>query len=164
MDEFHVGTNAPGSGPDLTDARPQADPFVRPPLPLLRGQNRKALINLCKVVNDDIDVENLRSIKNSKSLLECPTITVLKFLLSTQKPSMTRNSWYRACWPAGTGYFIFASKPTEKGKCLTIHMAYVFYKFHICFFLSVLRKIKHTAHMCGGMKTIWGPHCDLPRP
>jgi len=30
-----------------------------------------------KTENDDIDALKLRSIKNSKSLLECPTITVL---------------------------------------------------------------------------------------
>jgi len=29
-------------------------------------------------------------------------------------------------------------------------MAYIFKKFYICFFLSVLKKNKHTAHMCGG--------------
>jgi len=34
-------------------------------------------------------------------------------------------------------------------------MAYVFYKFHICFFLSVLKKNnKYTAHMLGGIKTL----------
>jgi len=33
-------------------------------------------------------------------------------------------------------------------------MAYVFYKFHICFFLSVLKKNKHTAQMLGGIKTL----------
>jgi len=27
-------------------------------------------------------------------------------------------------------------------------MAYVFYKFHICFFLCVIKKNKHTAYMC----------------
>jgi len=33
-------------------------------------------------------------------------------------------------------------------------MAYVFYKFRICFFLSVLSKTKHTAHMCSGLKAL----------
>ena len=32
-------------------------------------------------------------------------------------------------------------------------MAYAFHKFHIRFFLFVLKKNKHPAHMCGGMKT-----------
>jgi len=37
------------------------------------GKNRKALINLRKAENGDSDA----SIKNYKSLLECPTITAL---------------------------------------------------------------------------------------
>jgi len=45
---------------------------------------------LRKVENDDIDARNVRSIKNSKSLLEFPTITMLHLLLSTQKRSMRR--------------------------------------------------------------------------
>jgi len=35
------------------------------------------LINFWKAENDDIDALKVRSIKNSKSLLECPTITAL---------------------------------------------------------------------------------------
>jgi len=35
------------------------------------------LINLRKAENDDIDALNVRSMKDSKSLLECPTITVI---------------------------------------------------------------------------------------
>jgi len=30
----------------------------------------------------------------------------------------------------------------------------LFYKFHICFFLNVLKKIKHTARIGGGIKTL----------
>jgi len=42
---------------------------------LLRvGENGKALIDLRKVENDDIDAFQVRSIKNSESLLERPTI------------------------------------------------------------------------------------------
>ena len=43
----------------------------------------------------------------------------------------------------------------------TKHVANVFYKFQICFFLSVLKRTKHTAHMCGiktlkhNLKTTW---------
>jgi len=37
-------------GPDLADARPEANPRVRPRLPLLRvGENEKALISLRKL-------------------------------------------------------------------------------------------------------------------
>jgi len=39
---------------------------------------------LRKVQKDDIDALTVQSIKNSKSLPEFPTITVLKLLLSTQ--------------------------------------------------------------------------------
>jgi len=68
-------------GPDLTDASPYANPLVRPPLPLLRGKKWKALINLRKSEKDALKV---RSVKNSKSLLECPRS--LRLLLpSTQK-------------------------------------------------------------------------------
>jgi len=41
---------------------------------------------------------------------------------------------------------------------LTKHVVYVFYKNHICFFLSVLKKKTNTLHlyniMCGGIKTL----------
>jgi len=64
---------------------PWANLHVRPPLPLLRGKNGTALINLRKAENDALKV---RSVKNSKSLLECPRS--LRLLLpSTQKRSMT---------------------------------------------------------------------------
>ena len=40
-------------------------------------------------------------------------------------------------------------KPTENVtvKYLTKHMAYVFYKLHICFYLPVLKKT-NTLHIC----------------
>ena len=40
-------------------------------------KNEKTLINLRKAKNDDTDALEVRSIKNSESLLECPTITAL---------------------------------------------------------------------------------------
>jgi len=96
--------------------------------------------------------------KNSTSLLEFPINTVLKLPFRRKNVQwhvmveITLVGWRLA----GSGWLIFAGKPTEnvKIKCLTKHMACVFYKFHVCFFLSVLRKIKHTAHMCGGIKTL----------
>jgi len=44
---------------------------------LLRRKNGKALIDFRKAENDDIDALKVRSIQNSKLLLECPTITAL---------------------------------------------------------------------------------------
>jgi len=45
-------------GPGLADARPQANPLARPPIPLLRVKNGEALSNLRKTTNDDIDALN----------------------------------------------------------------------------------------------------------
>jgi len=47
-------------------------------------------------------------------------------------------------WP-GQGYQSFSGKPNENAtiNCLAKHMAYVFYKFHFCFFLSVIKKQIH---------------------
>jgi len=70
------------AGSDLTD--------VGSPLPLLRGRNGKVLINLRKAENCNMVALQERSIKISKSLLECPTITALGLPL-TQNRSMTRN-------------------------------------------------------------------------
>jgi len=59
-------------------------PLVRPHLPLLRGKNGKALINLRKAENDDIEALNVRSIKNSKSRWSAPRSLHL-LLPSTEK-------------------------------------------------------------------------------
>ena len=50
---------------------------------------------------------------------------------------------------AGTGLLIFAVRSTENVlvKHLTIHMAYVFYKFHVCFDLSVLKNQTHSTYV-----------------
>ena len=71
----------PHTGPDLTDARPQANPLVRTLHPLLRGKKWKASIYLRKPENYALKV---RSLKSSQSLLKCPRS--LRLLLpSTQK-------------------------------------------------------------------------------
>jgi len=135
------------SGPDSAGARSQAKLLVRPHLPLLRGRIRKALINLCKAENDDINALNVRSIKNSRSLPECPTNTAL--VAAFDKKAVYDTELIKS-WLAGRGLLIFAGKPTENVivKYLIKHMAYVdFYKFHICFFFSVLEK-PYTLHMC----------------
>jgi len=50
----------------------------------------------------------------------------------------------------GTGLLIFAGKSTENilAKYLTKQMAYVFNKFHICFFLPVLKNRTHSTYVC----------------
>jgi len=150
------------AGPDLTDARPQANPLVRPPLPLLRGKKWKVLINLRKSENNALKVQ---SVKKFKSLLECPRSPRL-LLPSTQKRSIARNCRNRAML-AGTELLISTGKPTEKATIenLTKHMVYVFYNNQICFFLSVLKKTNtlDLYSMCGGIKTLSttsGPRCN----
>ena len=73
---FHLNHLLHLSGPDSADVRLRLILF-RPTLPLLRGKNGKALINLRKIENDDIDALKVRTVKNYKSLLECPTTTAL---------------------------------------------------------------------------------------
>ena len=97
----------------------------------------------------------ITSIKNYKSSLECAPRSLRLLLPSTKKRSMTRNCWNRT-WLAGTGLSIFPGKPTGNlmVNYLTQHMAYGLHKLHIWFFLSVLKKNKHLAHMCGGIKML----------
>ena len=69
------------AGPDLSDARPLANPLVRTPHTSLRGKKRKASINSR---NSENDVLKVRSLKSSQSYLKCPRS--LRLLLpSTQK-------------------------------------------------------------------------------
>jgi len=126
---------------------------VRPLLSLLGGKCGKALIDLQKAENYRIDPLKVRSIKNYKSLLECPAITTLvaAFDAKALKDTELLKSYF-----AGGNRINFHGYPAEMplSKYLTKHMACVFYKFHICFFLTVLKKHKHTAHTFGGTKTL----------
>jgi len=88
-----------GSGADLADAWPQAYPLVRLPLPLFRGKNGKALISLRKAENDNIDALNVQSIKNSASLLECPTITALVAALDAK--AVNDTELLKSCLASG---------------------------------------------------------------
>jgi len=93
---------------------------------------------------------NVRSIKNSKSLLECPAVTALVAAFDAKAFS---NTELLKSYLVGGNRIINFYKPTENipVKCLTKHMAYVLYKFHVCFFLSVPPKNKHTRHMRGAV-------------
>jgi len=94
--------------------------------------------------------------QNYKSLLECHTITAL--VAAFDSKAVNDMELLKPCLAGGNRIINFAGKPSENVpvKQLTKHMDYVFDKFHICFFLSVLKKQrnKHTAHMCGGIKTL----------
>jgi len=69
---------------------------------------------LRKAENDDIDALKIRSIKNYKSLLECPTITALVAALDSKR-SMTWHCW-NLTWLAGTpkGIINFCRKTNRK--------------------------------------------------
>ena len=109
-------------------------------------KNGKALFSLSLAENDDVDALNVRSIKNSKSLLEWPTITAF-LLLSAQKRSIARNCWNRT-WLAGTGLSIFAGKPTGNVmvKYLTQHMAYGFISCTSDFFYLCSKQQTHCTY------------------
>jgi len=64
------------TGPDLADARPWANLLVKPPLPLIRWKNGKALTNSRKTEHQDIDALKVRPIEDSKSR-ECDMITAV---------------------------------------------------------------------------------------
>jgi len=92
----------PPAGSDLTDARPQANPLVRPPLPLLQRKT-ESVNQFAKIGKWRSETEKVQSVKNSKSLLEWPRS--LRLLLpSTQKRSIARNCWNPTSWLAGTGF------------------------------------------------------------
>jgi len=64
------------AGPDLTEARPKANPLVRTPHPLLREKKES--------VNQFAKIGKLRPLKSSQSLLKCQ-LSVRLLLPSTQK-------------------------------------------------------------------------------
>jgi len=145
-----------GSQPILWEPLPQANPLVRPPLPLLRGKKWKALINLRKSEYYGLKV---RSLKNSKSLLKSPR-SLCWLLPSTQKCWISPNCW-NPTGLAGTGLLTATGKPTEIATIEIFDKTHRlrFYENHICFFLSVFKKKQqentlHLHSMCGGIKTL----------
>jgi len=71
--------------------------------------------------------------KNSKSLPECLTITAL--VAAFDAKAFSDAELLKSYLDGGNRIINFASKSTENvlDKYLTKHMAYIFYKFHICF-------------------------------
>jgi len=127
---------------------------VRPPLPLLRGKKWKALINLRKSEND---VLKIRSVKKSKSLLDWSAHDHCAFCCLRHK-SVQLHGIVEFYLAGGTGLLTATGKPTEIAtiEIFHKHMLYVFYKNHICFFLSVLKKTKtHSTYIvCVPTKTL----------
>jgi len=76
---------------------------VRPSLPFSRGKNRKTLIDLRKAENDDMDALLIRSIKNSKSLLERPAMTV--FVAAFDAKAFNGIELWKSCLASGNRIF-----------------------------------------------------------
>jgi len=93
--------------------------------------------------------------KNSKWLLECPTITAL---VAAFDAKMFNGTEVLQSYLAGGGRIIkfFAGKPTGNVmvKFLTQHMAYGFISGTSDFSCLYSKKNKHLAHMCSGIRTL----------
>jgi len=93
-----------------------------------------------ETVNKFAKIRKLRSgstvIKHSRSLLECPTITAFVAALDAKAFNCTE---LLKSYLAGGNRIINCHRQTNRNhhnwKHLTKHMAYVFYKNHICVFL-----------------------------
>jgi len=97
---------------------------------------------LRKAEKDDIDALNVRSIKNSTSLLEYPTNTAL---VATFDPKAFNDTEYLV---GGNRIINSTGKPTEKVTVKYLTKTWpTFYKFHICFHLPVLKNT-NTLHIC----------------
>ena len=129
---------------------------MRPPLPLLRRKNGKALIDFRKAENDDIDALKVRSIQNSKLLLECPTITALVAALDAKAFNDTELLKSYLAGGNRDYQFLQANQP-KKSRLNTVYDKT--YRLHFLqvshlFFLICDKKNKHTAHMRSGIKTL----------
>ena len=110
---------------------------------MLRGQKWKALINLRKFENDALKV---RSVKNFKSLPGVPTITV--FVAAFDAKGLNYKELLKSYLAGGNRIINRHRKPTEIATIEIFdktHGLRFFYKNHICIFLSVFKKCKHTA-------------------
>ena len=95
-----------------------------------------------------------KSIKNYKSLPECPTITAL--VAAFDAKAFSDMELLKSCLDGGNRIikFLHANQPKTSSLNILQKMAYVFYKFHICFVLSVLKKNKHIPHIFGCAKLL----------
>jgi len=123
---------------------------VRPPLPLQRGKNEKALINFRKTENDDFDALKARSMKKLKSLLWMPHDHCACSCLRRKS-----DQWHGIVeivgllgWREQSYSFPQANQPkTLRLKYLTKRMAYFFYKLHICFFYLWTKQQTHCIYV-----------------
>jgi len=93
---------------------------------------------LRKTENDDIDTLKARPIKNSKSLLECPTITALVAAFDAKAFCDTE---LLKSYLAGGSRIINACRQISRkryGEMIDKTHGLSFYKFHICSVLSYL--------------------------
>jgi len=96
--------------------------------------------------NDDVDALKVRSVKNCKSLLECPTITGLVAAFDAKAFNDTE---LLKSYLAGGNRIIFAGKPTGNVmvKYLTQHTAYGFISCTSDFWYLCSKKT-NTLHIC----------------
>jgi len=156
------------AGPDLADERPYANPLARHPSPTVTTENWKALNNLRKDENDDNGtLSKYAQYKICKSLLEFLAITA--FVAAFDAKAINDVEFVLGWCSSGFFYLHRRTKRKCWGEIVDqihcLHILYtlptfIFYKFHIYFFLSVLNsciqniqfpKAKHAAHLCGSI-------------
>jgi len=83
-----------------------------------------------------------------------PTITV--FVAAFDAKALNCTELFKSYLAVGSRIINCHQPKSSQLKCLTKHMAYGFYKKHICFFLSVFKKTNtlHLYSMCSGIKTL----------
>jgi len=130
------------AGPDLTDARPKANPLVRTPHPLLREKKES--------VNQFAKIGKLCSesavIKKFSIIAEVPTIT--SFVAAFDAKALNCTELLES-YLAGMNRIINCNMQTNRNRhnWNIWHNTWstLFIRITSVFFLSVLRKNKHTA-------------------
>jgi len=102
----------------------------------LRGKKWNALINLRKFENDALKV------RSEKIQIITGVPTIAAFVAAFDAKALNCTELLRSYLAGGNRIINYHRKPTEIAtiEILTKHMAYVFHKNHICFFLSVFKK------------------------
>jgi len=107
----------------------------------------EVLVNTRKAENRDIDALKVRSTKNYKSSLQCPTIAAL---VAAFAANAFHNTKLLKSYLAGGNRIINFCRQNKRNIAIKYfdktHMAYVFYVSHV-FFLICAQK-KQTLHIC----------------